>query len=117
MSSSIQYTSYDIGISTDENPLRYKLTSKAGFWDPSASTSTQSQTSEGTKLRLDQEKRNVVEQRKKYEEAQARFKQENEDREAARGKRRAEKAEQRKEEQILRQRRHGRWRMGNYFSC
>ena len=72
--------------------------------------------SEGTKKRLDQEKRNVAEQKIKYEEAQARLRKENDDREAAREMRRSEKAAKRKEDQILRQRRQGRWKTGKYMS-
>jgi len=71
--------------------------------------------SEGTKHQLVQEKKNVAEQRNTYREAQGGLKEEINEREATKDRRRADKAAQRKEDQVLRQQRYGRWRMGKYF--
>ena len=85
---------------------------RTGIWDPSASSSDPSQMSEEARKRLDEEAKNVAEQKRRYDEAQAKLHEEHLQRRAARERRRAQKSEQRREEMRLRQRRHGRWRMG-----
>jgi len=85
---------------------------RTGFWDISdgTSSSAQSQMSENTKLKLDQQATKLVEQKKRYEEAQKSYRDELMRLEALNELKKKERAEQKKIESKMRQRRHGKWR-------
>jgi hypothetical protein len=85
---------------------------RTGYWDISDTTSSteQSQMSEQTKLKLDQQVRELAKQKKKYEEAQKSHRAELMRLEALKELKKKEKEEQKKIESKMRQRRTGKWR-------
>jgi hypothetical protein len=85
---------------------------RTGYWDISDTTSSteQSRMSEQTKLKLDQQVRELAEQKKKYEEAQKSHRAELMRLEALKEFKKKEKEEQKKIDSKMRQRRTGKWR-------
>jgi hypothetical protein len=86
---------------------------RTGYWDASTGTSSSepSQMSDETKRRLDEEARNVENQRRKYEEAQSKHQAELSRVQTLRDYKKQEKAERKKLDLKLRQRRHGKWKL------
>ncbi|KAE9363430.1 hypothetical protein N431DRAFT_497298 [Stipitochalara longipes BDJ] len=85
---------------------------RTGYWDISDATSSSepSQMSEHTKLKLNQQARELAEQKKKYEEAQKSHRAELMRLEALKESKKREKEEHKKMDSRMRQRRHGKWR-------
>lgn len=88
---------------------------RTGYWDPSTGTSSSdpSQMSEATRKRIDREARDLKEKRRKWEEAQVKLEAELKRVQSLREKKRKEKVDQKKYEVSARQRRHGKWKVGD----
>lgn len=90
---------------------------RTGYADPSASSTETSQMSEGTRRRLEREAHDLEERRRKFEEAHVKHRMNLEVAQRAKDAKRREKAERKKIEEGMRQRRLGRWRPdGNGWS-
>ena len=87
---------------------------RTGYWDVSTATSSSdpSQPNYETRKQLEQQAKDVEEQRAKFEEAQAKYHAELERAQTARAKREADKMEQKRWYLKLKQRKRGRWNVG-----
>jgi hypothetical protein len=88
---------------------------RTGYWDVSTATSSSnpSQPSYETKKKLEQQAKEVEEQRVMYEEAQAKYNAGLERAQTLKAKREADKLEQKRVQSRLKQRRRGRWNAGD----
>ncbi len=89
---------------------------RTGYWDISDATSSSepSQMSGETKFKLDQQARELAEQKRKYEEAQELHQRELERVQTLKNLKKKEKGEQKKIELKMRQRRRGKWKLSEH---
>jgi hypothetical protein len=87
---------------------------RTGYWDVSTATSSSdpSQTSHETRKRLEQQAKEVEEQRARFEETQTKYNAEVEKAQRVKANKEAEKMEQKKWHLKLKQRKRGRWDAG-----
>ena len=87
---------------------------RTGYWDVSSGTgsSEPSQMSEETMKKLEEEAKNIEEQKQKYDEAKAKHEAELVRVQALRDSKKKEKEKRKKMELKVKQRRYGRWKLG-----